>query len=181
MIPDKQQALELHAKLGSNEKIVSHCEAVAEVAKILSEKVEQRRHVNVVDTKSVYAAALLHDIGRNRTQTVKHGYEGAEIARQNGIDEKIARMIERHVGAGLTKEEAERVGLPNDREYIPQTIEEKIVCFSDKVIGAENQVVPFQDEVQKFKRKGLDFGRLEALKADLEETLGEDPELVIIR
>ena len=177
MIPDKEQALKIHSKLGSSETVISHCEAVAEIANSLAESFEEKGIP--VDSKSIYAAALLHDIGRNRTHSIKHGYVGAQIALENGVDEKVAEIISRHVGAGITPEEAPDLGLPPDRSYIPETLEEKIVCFADKVVGPNGQPVPLEVEIEKFKRKGLDSQRLVRLKASLEEQLGEDPETAI--
>ncbi len=174
LIPDRTQALQIHEDLGSSKEVIEHCEAVARAAKEIAEKL-QAKGVNI-DFKSVYAAALLHDIGRSRTQTVAHGYVGAELLREKGVDESVARIISRHVGAGISKEEARKFDFP-EGDYIPRTLEDKIVCFSDKVVGPHGRVVPFQLEIDKFQRKGLDAKRLEGLKTSLKEALGEDPEI----
>jgi uncharacterized protein (TIGR00295 family) len=128
-----------------------------------------------VDTNAIYAAAMLHDIGRTQTHGPQHGYVGAELLRERRVDERVTRIVMRHVGAGISREEAKRLGFPQG-DYEPRTLEEKIVCFADKVVGHNGQVVPFQQEVEKFKRKGLDVARLERLKESLQESLGEDPE-----
>ena len=177
MIPDEKQALALHRKLGSTEKVIQHCLTVAKISRDLSESFCEKGIS--LDEKSVIAAGLLHDIGRSQVQTVKHGYVGAEIARKNGVDESVATIIMRHVGAGIDREEALKYGLPPNYDYFPRTLEEKIVCFSDKVAGPQGEVLPLEHEIEKYKRKGLDYRRLVALKKSLEDILGEDPEVAI--
>jgi uncharacterized protein (TIGR00295 family) len=176
MVPDHDQAIEIHSKAGSNEKIVEHCEAVARVARIIARRFADKGIA--VDEESIYAAALLHDIGRNRTQNVAHGYVGANLVKEFSVDDKVATIISKHVGAGISSDEAEKLGFPPG-DYMPRTLEEKIVCFSDKVVGHDGKVVPFSLEIIKFKKKGLDVARLEDLKASLQSALGEDPEQVL--
>ena len=175
MIPSEGDAVALHRKYGSNERIVEHCATVARVARILSEEFERRGRT--VDVKAVVAAAMLHDIGRSRVQTVRHGVEGANIVENEGADSKVVQIIQRHVGAGISPGEAKALGLP-DLDYIPRTLEERIVCFSDKMVEG-NRVRPFEGEVQRFTVKKHDVARLLALRRGLEEELGEDPEKLI--
>src|SRR5579875_183294 len=105
MIPNEQEAIEFHKRAGSNKEIIDHCKAVANVARKLADRFSEKGIK--VDKESVYAAALLHDIGRTRTQTVHHGHIGAEIIREFGADEKIARIVSRHVGAESRKKKPE--------------------------------------------------------------------------
>jgi uncharacterized protein (TIGR00295 family) len=176
VIPSVEGAMAIHAKYGSSHRIVSHCQAVAMAAKILAD--EFRRQGRAVDEDAVIAGALLHDIGRTRIQTVRHGVEGAEIIEKEGVDEKVVGMVRRHVGAGISQEEAKTLGLP-DFDYIPRTLEERIVCFADKMVDADN-IRPFGEEVRRFTAKSHDVGRLLALKRGLAEELGEDPEKLIL-
>ena len=175
MIPSVEESMAIHAKYGSAQHVVRHCQAVAMAAKIVSDELERRGRA--VDKRSVIAGALLHDVGRSRTQTVRHGVEGAEILEKEGADRKVVEIVRRHVGAGISAEEAKRLGLP-DLDYIPRTLEEKIVCFADKMVDAE-KVRPFGEEVRRFTAKSHDVGRLLALKRGLAEELGEDPEKLI--
>ena len=149
MIPDEREALALHKKYGSNDRIVRHCQASAKLARIISEAA--LANGNHLDEKAVIAGALLHDIGRSRTQTVSHGYVGAEILQMEGIDMAVVEIARRHVGAGISKEEARALGFP-EGDYVPGTLEEKIVCFSDKMLDGEN-ARPFEEEVKRFVRK----------------------------
>ncbi|MCS4539361.1 MAG: hypothetical protein HYU03_01540, partial [Thaumarchaeota archaeon] len=119
-----------------------------------------------------------HDIGRTKTQTVHHGYVGAGIVESEGVDGQVASIIRRHVGAGISSEEADSLGFPPG-DYIPRTLEERIVCFSDKMVDGA-KVRPFSAEVERFKRKGHDLRRLEDLRESVRSVLDEDPESLIL-
>ena len=62
-----------------------------------------------VNLELVEIGALLHDIGRSKTHTVHHAIVGANIAKQRGLPEPIVKIIERHVGGGITAQEAENL------------------------------------------------------------------------
>ena len=177
MIPSEREALALHRKHGSNEILVRHCQTVAEVARVLCGGLAEAGRE--VDADAVAAGALLHDIGRNRTPTVRHGLAGAEILEAEGVDAVVVEMVKRHVGAGLSQDEARRLGLP-DMDFVPRTIEQRVVCFADKMVSTE-EVRPFREEVDRFVRKGHDVSRLMALKRGLEEDLGQDPERLVLK
>ncbi|HXW36447.1 MAG TPA: HDIG domain-containing protein [Nitrososphaerales archaeon] len=175
MIPDREEALALHERYHSDPVIVEHCLAVAEVADILASGYV--RAGRSVDSSVVQAAALLHDIGRSRGHTVRHGLEGARILESEGVDSSVVEAVRKHVGAGISSEEAKTLGFP-DHDYIPRTREERIVCFADKMVDS-NRVRPFDGEVKRFVKKGHDVPRLLALKKEIEDDLGEDPERLI--
>ena len=176
MKPSEEEALKLHRKIGSNDIIVRHCKTVAEVTAIIAEEFE--RQGKLFDTKAAVAGALLHDIGRNRTQTVRHGLAGSEILESEGVDESVVQIVRRHVGAGLSPDEAKAHGFP-DHDYIPRSREQIVVCFADKLVDSE-EVRPFEEEVRRFQRKGHDVNRLLALKKDLQADLGKDPEALVL-
>jgi len=165
----------IHAKYHTGPYIVKHCQAVAMAAKMMADEFERRG--GAIDKKAVTAGALLHDLGRSKTQTVRHGVEGAEILQMEGVDMKVVEMVRRHIGAGIAPEEAKKLGLP-EFDYIPRTIEERIVCFADKMVDAD-KVRPFGEEVHRFTVKSHDVTRLLALRRGLQEDLGVDPEKLI--
>jgi uncharacterized protein (TIGR00295 family) len=173
--PSEEEALRIHKKHGSNDILIMHCRIVAKVTAILAE--EFRRQGKEIDSEAAAAGALLHDIGRNRGRTVRHGLEGSEILKGEGVDEAVVQIVRRHVGAGISPEEAKMLGLP-DLDYIPRTREQVVVCFADKMVDTD-RVRPFEEEVRRFERKGHDVGRLVALKRNLEADLGKDPETLI--
>ena len=172
---EREKALELHRKYGSNQQIVKHCETVASVAKMLVDAL--RLSGEPIDEEAVIIAASLHDIGRTRTQSVHHGYVGAEILGSEGLDGPVAEIVRRHIGAGISKEEASSLGFP-DGDYVPRTLEEKIVCFADKMVDGV-RVRPFAEEVKRFTAKGHDVERLKALKESLKEAMRQDPEEIV--
>lgn len=176
MIASEGDALALHKKYGTRSTTVEHCRTVASVSKAISDELE--RQGRPVDSRTVLAAALLHDIGRARIQTVRHGLEGAQILEREGVEGKVVEIVRKHVGAGISAEEAKALGLP-DLDYVPRTLEERIVCFADKMVDAD-RVRPFEAEVQRFIRKGHDVERLLALRKSLQDELGIDPEKLLL-
>ena len=91
------------------------------------------------DKELIRKGALLHDIGRSRTHSIRHAIEGAEIAKKYGYPIEVLNIIERHIGAGITAEEAVKLGLP-EKSYVPQTLEEKIVAHADNLISGTKEV-----------------------------------------
>ena len=127
------------------DKLIRHCKTVRDVAV----KIAKKAHA---DVELVEASALLHDIGRSKTHGILHAIEGAKIAKQLGLPQNLVNIIERHIGAGIPIEEAERLGLP-PKSYMPQTLEEKIVCHSDNLIdNCKRQNI--ENEVERALRNG---------------------------
>ncbi len=104
-----------------------------------------------VDIELIKTGALLHDVGRSKTNSIEHAVVGAEILRKLGFSKEICLIIERHIGTGISKEESVKLGLPV-KSYIPQTLEERIVSHSDNLFnGSEEVNVEFT--INKWKRK----------------------------
>lgn len=118
----------LKHKLPKN--VVAHSKKVRRIALRVAKELEENGFD--VDLKLVGKGALLHDIGRSATHDLEHGYIGGRILREEGEGEEVARIAERHVLGGISREEAERMGMPA-RDFIPQTLEEKVVCYADKL------------------------------------------------
>ena len=131
------------------ENVVEHCLAVSEYAYELALAIKNKGYN--VDVELVRLGGLLHDIGRSKTHGIEHGVVGAEILRELGFDEKIALIAERHIGAGITKEEAIELGLP-PKDYIPITLEEKIVAHADNLIFGTKRV-EIDEVIKKFEKK----------------------------
>lgn len=97
-----------------------------------------------LDEDTVRAAAMLHDIGIFMTDApgidchgtepyIAHGTLGAALLRDNGVSEDIARVAERHTGAGITVGDIDSMHLPLPRrDLMPETLLEKLVCYADK-------------------------------------------------
>jgi len=120
--------------------------AVEKKAVELAELVKKRGYE--VDVELVRLGAILHDIGRSKTHGIKHGIEGGKILRKLGLP-KLSKFAENHLGAGIPREEAVKLGLPA-RDFMPRTIEEKIVTYADKLIEG-NQVVEIGQILKRFE------------------------------
>lgn len=117
---------------GCPQWVIEHSIAVCNKAKEISKNFD-------VDEKLIEEAALLHDIGRSKTNSIDHGIIGANLAIKHGFSKEIANIIERHVGSGISKEEAVKIGLP-EKNFIPETIEEKIVSHADNLMNGSDEV-----------------------------------------
>jgi uncharacterized protein (TIGR00295 family) len=144
-IPTRDECIAFLAEAGCSESVIEHCKAVEEHAK----KIAQKTNANM---ELVICGALLHDMGRGTTHGIRHAVIGADIARELGLLEDLARIIEKHIGAGLTPSEAKSLGLPQ-RDYILHTLEEKIVAHADNLVG-EHEIRPVSDVVKKLEDRG---------------------------
>jgi len=148
-LPSKEQALRLLLQSGCLKNVIRHCESVAqlalEIAKVCKEKGLD------VDLELVEIGALLHDIGRAKTHTVHHAVIGAEMAETLGLPKSVISIIKRHVGGGITAKEAKKLGWTKDI-YVPQTLEEKIVSYADKLIEGSRRV-SIEKTIKNFSRE----------------------------
>ncbi len=143
--PSRKKCLSILAKAGCSKNVIKHCLAVEDLALKIA-------HLTQCDLELVSCGALLHDIGRGKTHGVKHVFWGGMVAREYGIPEDIINIIEKHIGAGISKEEAKELGLP-ERDFIPITVEEKIVAHADNLTEEGNKV-PLSKVVQRFRDMG---------------------------
>ncbi len=158
----------LKYKLPKN--VVAHSKKVAKIA--LEIACELRRNGFEVDVELVERAALLHDVGRSVTHGLEHGYFGGRILRKEGEREKVARVVERHVLGGISREEAELMGLPA-RDFIPETLEEKIVCYADK-FSDNNKIARIEKHLGS---KSAAFRRMMRLTQEVDSMRGKVQEL----
>lgn len=106
-------------------------------------EIAARQHL-AVDKDLVEEAALLHDIGIvftdapgigcNGTEPyIRHGILGAKLLRDNGFADEVARVAERHTGAGITPADITELSLPlPPGDYMPRTLLERLICYADK-------------------------------------------------
>jgi uncharacterized protein len=154
----EKEALALLIKAGCSSSVIDHCKTVAgyakEIAIKISESTAKGGHPVDIDIEVVFIGGLLHDIGRSKTHGIRHAIEGSAIAVENGLDEKLVRIIERHIGAGIPMDEASVLGLP-EKDYIPVTIEEKIVAHADNLVFGD-KIGTVEEMRINLKRKFFD-------------------------
>lgn len=160
------QLQKLLARQGCSDNVIVHSIAVTDKALELSS-----RFSVPVDQDLIFQGAMLHDIGRSRTHEVAHFIIGGEIARDEGFSEDIVKIIQRHIGAGLTADEAESLGL-QPKDYTPQTPEEIVVSYADN-ITKDATYLSFEDALERFKiRLGQNHPAVERFKAQHEKIEG---------
>jgi uncharacterized protein (TIGR00295 family) len=131
---------------GCDEDVIRHCEAVSHLAIRIAKRC-------TADVMVVEAGSLLHDIGRSKTHGISHAVEGAKIAQGLGLPTQVIRIIERHIGGGIPRDDAKGLGLP-DKDYIPETLEEAIVAHADNLFEGTKRIT-IEESVASFVRTGL--------------------------
>lgn len=145
--------------------LIAHSIKVTEKSIKTAQKVKHLKP----NLKFIEEAAMLHDIGIFLTYApeircfgkkpyICHGYLGREILEKEGLLSH-ALVCERHIGVGLTKKEIEKQKLPLPRrDMIPLSLEEKIICFSDKFFSKNKKEMHKEKDVKDIKRNLLRFG-----------------------
>lgn len=148
--------------------LLEHSRQVCEKATLLAGKHPEL----AIDLPFTREAALLHDIGIFLTRApeidchgeypyVCHGYLGADLLRAEGFP-RHALVCERHTGTGISLEtiRKERLPLP-EREMVPRSIEEQLVCFADKFFskkhpGKEKKLEEARADVATFGKESME-------------------------
>ena len=128
-----------------------------------------------LDMDFLETAAMLHDIGIVRCDApgiqcfgtepyICHGRIGAEMLRSllGQEAESIARVCERHTGAGLTEKDIVSQDLPlPHQDFLPETIAEQVICYADKFyskshLEREKTVEQAARSLAKFGSEGVE-------------------------
>ena len=172
ILPDREFALELLRTLKIPLSVRRHSEKVADKAIEIANKIKKVK----VNLDLIEIGALLHDIGRTKTHGFKHALIGGKILRQRGFSEKLARICETHILGGLDKDDAKDVGLP-EKDYLPETLEEKIICLADKQMAGTREVSiqkRFNKWFQKYGKSKIllkSKKRIEKIQKEIEELM----------
>jgi len=164
-LPDETQVFSLLNYVRCPKNIIQHCISVSKIALDILSDFEGRVETN---RKLVYVGALLHDVGRTITHGINHGVVGAVLLRHHGFPYPIAMIAERHIGAGIPAEEAWALGLPR-KDYLPTTIEEKLVTYSDKLLMGTKRITAKESMNQLAKILGAGHPALARFKQLHEE------------
>lgn len=117
---------------GCSERVIRHCIAVHDA-------VMEYHRDTITDLAVLEAGALLHDIGRSITHGTGHAQAGAGYCRGKNLPEPVVRIIECHLGAGLTADECTLLRL-QPKDCMPRTIEEKIVAHADNLVAGDHTI-----------------------------------------
>jgi uncharacterized protein len=118
---------------GCSRRVIAHCHTVRKLALSYGDS------SGIADCDLINGAALLHDVGRGVTHSLSHAQEGADHCREIGLSEPVARIVERHTGAGLSADECTLLRLL-PRSCIPVTMEEKIVADADNLVKGKSEI-----------------------------------------
>lgn len=172
IIPDREFALDLLRRLKIPLSVRRHSEKVADKALEIADKITKTN----VDKNLIEIGALLHDVGRTKTHGFRHALIGGKILRERGFSINLARICETHILGGLDKEDAKRFGLP-EKDYLPKTLEEKIICLADKQMAGTREVTikeRFDRWFQKYGRSRIllkSKKRIEQIQREIESLM----------
>ncbi len=125
--PTKAECLKILNETGCPDKVLEHILVVADLAMKIANRFPN------ADRDLILAGSMLHDLGRSRTHGINHAVEGGQIARELKLPKELIRIIERHICAGIEKDNAVSLGLPA-KDYVPKTLEERIVAHADNLV-----------------------------------------------
>jgi len=144
-IPAKEECVEILKKHNTPSEIIQHCLLVTRITEEFCSKIKD------LNIDVVIAGAMLHDIGRSADHSIAHAINGVRILQKENIDPRIISIVKNHIGTGIAKEEAEKLGLPSE-DYFPLNAEEIIVSYSDN-LACGTQRSTFEKTLQDFTRK----------------------------
>ena len=154
ILPSSDFAFDLLKELKVPYNIRRHSLKVADKALDIADEIKSKE----IDMNLIEVGGLLHDIGRSKTHGFKHALIGAKIIRERGLSERLARICETHILGGLDKEDAKQVGLP-EKDFLPLTLEEKIICLADKFMAGTKEV----SIEQRFEKWFNKYGKTQIL------------------
>jgi len=180
MIPNVKRIEAVHRRYAQNDVVFDlvyqHCQIVSEIALWCVK--EKSLDVN---QDILQASCLLHDIGTyalfdakglggNEHNYKQHAIIGAALATEEGFDPRIAGAIRTHVLLGLTKKEIVEAGfgMPQ-KDYLPNTIEARLLCYADRFHSKHptfNAYQPFvarlaidlPEQAEKLQASAKEFG-----------------------
>lgn len=139
-VPSCSECLAILAKNKTPSNVIKHSKAVCKVAEEIADNLIKKGIK--VDKKLVIAAALLHDVVREKKD---HVLEGANLIRKLGFPE-VAEVIAKH--------SLHKIENPSQQ---PHSYEEKIVFYADKR-AKEAKIVSLEERFRDLKeRYNIDF------------------------
>ena len=170
--PSESECIHILRDAGCKRRVIIHCCTVRTVAEEMIRRID-------CDRDLVIAGAMLHDLGRAKDHSILHAMIGAEMAEDLGLAPELVEIIRKHTGAGLDQQDIDEMNLPQG-DYMPRTVEEKIVAHSDNMVS-DNTVVSHMHSVEKLLAKGSRRGaeKIENLHLELSKLYGEDLDVIV--
>lgn len=128
-----------------------------------------KNHLNP-DTEFMSEACLLHDIGIFKTHApslfctgkahyLEHGYLGREILDSENLP-LHGLVAERHTGSGISRREIAEQKLPlPERDMLPLSLEEKIVCYADCFFSKDPSHLRYEKSIEEIRNGLFKFGQ----------------------
>lgn len=152
---------------------ITHCHMVTRKALAIARRIglptDRQRFVE--------EAAMLHDLGIVATNTpalhcygslpyLCHGVEGRAILEAEGYH-RHGLIAERHVGAGLRKEDITEQNLPlPQRDMIPQTLEEELVLYADLFYSKNTERLWHARSIEEVQANAARYGEEKSAVVD---------------
>ena len=180
---DIGELFDIYDKEGLPLSVRHHILAVSEGAARLAKTLMRKGYS--IKVRTLLEGVLLHDIGRAYTHGIFHGLVGAAVVKDLGFSEGVQNIVRNHLGAGIPKAVAVSLGLP-EKDYVPVTIEEKIVACVDNMARGPvivDQIGMMEDWRDKLKKGIVNQDavlRVLELYRELSKMLGQDVYEVII-
>jgi len=180
-VPTPDECIGILDHLGCPPAVLEHIKAVYALGdEMIRVAIEADPSIpDRLDLGVVRAGLMLHDIGRTRTHSIRHVSIGADIATRMGLDPRVVAAVHNHIGAGVPASEAVVIGL-SEEDFMPCTMEEKIVCHADSLI-ADRKRTSLDEARSDLIKKGATSGadRMAALHLEIEGFLGIDLDLLL--
>jgi uncharacterized protein len=153
--------------------LLKHSQSVRDLALKIAAKNPQLE----INIELLEQAAMLHDIGIVKTNApdlgcfgrhpyICHGYLGREILEAEGLYD-VAKFCERHTGTGISLDEILKRKLPlPHRDMMPQSIEEKILCYADKFFSKSGKNLTQPKKLKKIYRNLSKYGESKVRRFD---------------
>jgi len=165
----------MEVKLINQPHVINHIEMVTKKSLEIGRKLREKGYD--VDLELLEIGGYLHDIGRSVTHKVGHGVESGKIVRELRFPESVVRLVERHIGAGITSEEAVRLDLPR-KDYTPETLEEKILSYADKFLESKLVFKTVNGE-EIVERKDIEYESIEPTLKRFRKLFGSNNPIVL--
>ncbi len=186
---NRQEALAILNKYSSPEESWrAHCLQVGAGARRLAELISQRGHS--IDVEQAEVLGLLHDLGRCREHSLRHGIEGYLLLRAEGhLDEASICLV--HILKGRTLDQAVRLGMLTRAEQgqleregwssSEPSLEEKIAILADALMS-DTGLVPIEEKYANARRRygghphhNEDEAWVKGIAAEIGHMLGRAP------